>query len=107
MKQNMVFLVEDNGRKIQDDDILVYNENSKCFYVTSARTFLAAQNNKIQKFLDDITSEKTAIIKEKDELKDEFNKLKESYTDFIQKTKTINDKLINMVEKFIKQGENQ
>lgn len=101
MKQKRVFLVESGGSPLQDDDVLLYNDRTKCFYKTSAKSLLAEQNAKIKKFMDKTIEEKETIKQENEKLKKEFEALKESNENFINQTKTITDKLIDMVDKFV------
>lgn len=86
-----------NLNSLSDSEILVFNENKKCFYVTTRESFLKAQNDKIK----ELESKMESFIKEtKEETKNFENTIDKKFNEFLKTYKETNAKIIEMVKAF-------
>lgn len=93
---------------LKDNDVLLYCETRKYFYKTTAESFFAKYENKYNELIKKYDEQIQTLIKENQTLKEENKAFKES-TNFkidshIEKNKIINERLIDMVEQFLKTG---
>lgn len=93
---------------LKDNDVLIYCEARKYFYKTTAKSFFSEYeekyNNLIKKYDEQIKmllEENESLRKENRDFKLEFDNKINSH---IEKNKIINERLINMVESFLKTG---
>jgi len=84
--------------KAKKDDILIYDNVDKSFYLVSSDVFF----KKYEKKLNDLLNRYDERDKE---MSKEINDLKANYTNFATQIKDSNSKLIGMVETFLKENE--
>lgn len=95
--------------KAKKDDILIYDNVDKTFYLMSADVFFKKYEEKLNNLLNRYDKKYNDISKEVKNYKSETDKdvktLKADYTSFATQIKDSNSKLIDMVETFIKESD--
>ena len=86
-----------DGQILKEGDVLTYDEKEDCYYVTSIDTLLSVQNKKIA----DLKSNYEEFI---NKYIAKFEEFESNYKNFLSTYKKTNDKLIKMVESFIKEN---
>lgn len=86
-----------DGQTFKEGDVLTYDEKEECYYVTSIETLLSVQNKKIA----DLKSNYEEFI---NKYNAKFEEFESNYKKFLSTYKNTNDKLIKMVENFIKEN---
>lgn len=83
---------------IKNTEVLLYDESSQMYYSTTRESLLREQDNKIKELEKKVTEK----LKEIEEFK---NMITDNYNKFITQYKETNEKVIKMIEGFIKKGE--
>lgn len=84
-----------NMRDLKNGAILIYDATKNDFYTVTEDTFFDKYESKLNKLLERYDGRDM-------EMKKEIDNLKHQYAEFTKSIKENNDKLIDMVEKFIK-----
>lgn len=82
---------------LQSGDILVYDNIQNDFYIVTPETFF----DKYEEKLNDLLNRYDESNKQ---MKEEISVLRSQYNEFANSIKKSNEKLIDMVEKFTKEG---
>lgn len=113
----MKVLIEIQGNKplssFGDNHVIAYNPNSKNYYVTTAETFFAGQNSKIEDILNKYTEinnrlksiqeEQTNFVRIINENNNNFKIAQnERFENFLRQYQETNSKLIGMVKELVK-----
>lgn len=108
MSKIMVDIRSSDIGKFKDNDVLIYDENKKQFYKTTAETFFKEYELKLNALLKRYDEQFKTLKQENSKLNQSFEMLKTNLNIFseqlVEKNKTMNEKLIQMVEDFIKTG---
>lgn len=115
-------LIEIQGNKplssYGDNHIIAYDSNSKNYYVTTAESFFASQNNKIEDLLKNIERTNVAIAQMEEEISQFEGRLltrvnsfqsetNDKFTNFLVQYKDTNARLIAMVKELIGANEEE
>ncbi len=90
MAKILIEVKRENLNNLKDNDILMYDETNKYFYRTTPEKFFSQYENKLNNLLS--------------RYDEQYKTLENKFNDLVEKNKKINDKLITMVEQFIKGG---
>lgn len=114
MIQNLMIKVESVKPLDQygEGHVLVYNQSTRTYEVTSRENLLAPQNEKIKQLEKHCSEVEKLFNTTKEEMSKTLNAIKEEFSDFLNKTeiekqtflttyKETNSKLIEMVKKAI------
>lgn len=116
------YLIEIQGNKplseYGDNHIIAYDSNSKSYYVTTAESFYAKQNSKINEMLKNIEKTNIAISKMEEEISKFEGRLltrvnsfqsetDDKFTNFLVQYQDTNAKLIAMVKELIGANEEE
>lgn len=107
---NITLSVKDGTRlPLKEDEILLYDPNTRLYYSTTQETFLKPQNVKIENLTRELSRVERLYTEKVKELKDENNKTKkeliDKYNDFLIQYKETNEKIINMIQDLVKGGQ--
>ena len=102
MVKEVVLKFEINGNSFKDGNLLLYDKNRGYFYAVTPEMFLNAQNQKIKELEKGYKEKEESMKKEVQRLESKVSTLENSYKEFLDKYKVNNEKLLSMVESFIK-----
>lgn len=108
MVKEVVLKFEINGNSFKDGNLLLYDKNRGYFYAVTPEMFLNRQDQKIKELEKEYKQKEESMKKEVKRLEDKVITLEKNYEDFLTKYRVNNEKLLSMVESFIKKygGEN-
>lgn len=108
MVKEVVLKFEINGNSFKDGNLLLYDKNRGYFYAVTPEMFLNRQDQKIKELEKEYGQKEESMKKEVKRLEDKVSALEKKYEDFLTTYRVNNEKLLNMVESFIKKygGEN-
>jgi hypothetical protein len=109
MVRDKLVRVDINGREHLKTHVLFWNEQNQTYYCMSPEVLLGPQNEKIKNLTEEMERTRVCVEKSVEDLKNFYEKrcenLETQFKEQLQKTQEINEKLIAMVEEFIKGGE--
>lgn len=108
MVKEVVLKFEINGNSFKDGNLLLYDKNRGYFYAVTPEMFLNRQDQKIKELEKEYKRKEESMKNEVQRLESKVKILESNYDDFLNKYKANNEKLLSMVESFIKKygGEN-
>jgi sugar-specific transcriptional regulator TrmB len=95
MIKEIVLKFEIDENSFKDGNLLLYNKDRHYFYATSPEMFLHRQDNEIKKL-------KREYEEKEQKMKQKVEELENQYKEFLVNYQASNEKLLNMVESFIK-----
>lgn len=102
MIKDVTIRFEINSNSFQDGNLLLYNKDKQYFYATDPKLFLYQQNEKIKALEKEYRAKEQSMKEEVKRLEKVVQEQEQKYAEFLNKYKSNNEKLLNMVESFIK-----
>lgn len=108
MVKDIVLKFEINSNSFKDGNLLLYDKNRGYFYAITPEMFLTKQNEKIKALEKEYKEKEESMKKEVQRLERKVQEQEKKYDEFLNKYRLNNEKLLSMVESFIKKygGEN-
>lgn len=95
MIKEIVLKFEIDENSFKDGNLLLYNKDRHYFYAITPEMFLHRQDNEIKKL-------KREYEEKEQKMKQKVEELENQYKEFLVNYQASNEKLLNMVESFIK-----
>lgn len=102
MVKDVVLKFEISANSFKDGNLLLYDKGRGYFYAITPEMFLNAQNQKIKELEREYRQKEESMKNEVQRLESKVKTLESNYDDFLNKYKANNEKLLSMVESFIK-----
>lgn len=108
MIKEKIIRVDVKGGEDWKKNVLFWNEQTQAYYCMSPEVLLGPQDNKIkeleEEFMRTKQSYKEHCLKLEIKFEEERNAMKKEFDELLATQKEVNEKLISMVENFIKGG---